>query len=143
VIRLHEENDSMSFSGCLLVRSLVDSQTEYLANVAKAPFALIGCEVLLENGYPGWKPEPESTLLKQFDAVHQEVMGFTPAVKVIHAGLECGIIGAKYPGMEMVSFGPNIRGAHSPSERMEISSVGEFWEILVALLAKTPKTDAA
>ena len=69
VIRLHEENDSMSFSGCLLVRSLVDSQTEYLANVAKAPFALIGCEVLLENGYPGWKPEPESTLLKQFDAV--------------------------------------------------------------------------
>ena len=143
VIRLHEENDSMSFSGCLLVRSLVDSQTEYLANVAKAPFALIGCEVLLENGYPGWKPEPESNLLKQFDAVHQEVMGFTPTVKVIHAGLECGIIGAKYPGMEMVSFGPNIRGAHSPSERMEISSVGEFWEILVALLAKTPKTDAA
>jgi dipeptidase D len=60
-------------------------------------------------------------------------------VKVIHAGLECGIIGAKYPGMEMVSFGPNIRGAHSPTERMEIDSVGDFWRLLVALLASVPK----
>lgn len=139
VISLHEHNDSLAFSGCLLVRSLVDSQTQFLACVAKAPFALIGCDVKLENGYPGWKPEPSSKLLQQFDQVHNEVMGFTPQVKVIHAGLECGIIGAKYPRMEMVSFGPNIRGAHSPSERMEISSVAEFWQILVTLLAHTPK----
>jgi dipeptidase D len=62
-------------------------------------------------------------------------MGFDANVKVIHAGLECGIIGAKYPGMEMVSFGPNIRGAHSPDERLEISSVADFWRLLVTLLA--------
>ncbi|WP_417552732.1 aminoacyl-histidine dipeptidase [Marinomonas fungiae] len=143
VVRLQEDNDSLSFSACLLVRSLVDSQTQFLASVAKAPFTLIDCDVRLENGYPGWKPEPESTLLQQFDAVHNEVMGFTPQVKVIHAGLECGIIGAKYPGMEMISFGPNIRGAHSPSERMEISSVAEFWQILVTLLEQTPKVNPA
>ncbi|SBS31975.1 Cytosol non-specific dipeptidase [Marinomonas aquimarina] len=140
VIQLQDDNDSMAFSGCLLVRSLVDSQTQFLAAVASAPFELIGCEVLLENGYPGWKPEPNSNLLQHFNSVHQQVMGFAPSVKVIHAGLECGIIGAKYPGMEMVSFGPNIRGAHSPSERLQISSVAEFWQILVTLLAQTPKT---
>lgn len=139
VVRLLPEGSGLSFSACLLVRSLVDTQTDYLARVAAAPFELIGCDVLLENGYPGWKPQPDQGLLKQFNQIHQEVMGFEPNVKVIHAGLECGIIGAKYPNMEMVSFGPNIRGAHSPSERLEIASVAEFWELLKAMLAATPK----
>lgn len=139
VIRILVNQADIELSVCLLVRSLVDSQTEYLAKIAKAPFQLIGCEVLLENGYPGWKPEPHSNLLAHFHRVHEQVMGFEPNVKVIHAGLECGIIGAKYPAMEMVSFGPNIRGAHSPSERLQIDSVAEFWNILKTLLKYTPK----
>ncbi len=111
----------------------------YLARVAASAFELVGCDVMLENGYPGWKPNSDQALLKQFNQIHQDVMGFLPNVKVIHAGLECGIIGAKYPEMEMISFGPNIRGAHSPSERLEIASVKDFWLLLKALLKATPK----
>lgn len=127
-----------AFEACLLVRSLVDSAVEHLSYVAKSAFSLIQADVKLENGYPGWRPDPNAGLLKHFLTVHTEVMGHEANVKVIHAGLECGIIGAKYPGMEMVSFGPNIRGAHSPTERMEIDSVGDFWRLLVALLASVP-----
>lgn len=128
-----------AFDACLLVRSLVDSAVEHLAYVAKSAFSLIQADVKLENGYPGWRPDPNAGLLKHFLTVHTNVMGHEANVKVIHAGLECGIIGAKYPGMEMVSFGPNIRGAHSPTERMEIDSVGDFWRLLVALLESVPK----
>jgi dipeptidase D len=128
-----------SFDACLLVRSLVNSAVDHLALTAKSAFSLIDANVVLENGYPGWRPDPNAGLLKHFLAVHKDVMGQEANVKVIHAGLECGIIGAKYEGMEMVSFGPNIRGAHSPTERMEIDSVGDFWRLLVALLASVPK----
>ena len=128
-----------SFDACLLVRSLVDSAVDHLSNTAKSAFSLIDARVVLENGYPGWRPDPQAGLLKHFLAVHKEVTGQEANVKVIHAGLECGIIGAKYEGMEMVSFGPNIRGAHSPTERMEIDSVSDFWNLLVALLASVPK----
>ena len=142
VINLKNSKDGEKvFDACLLVRSLVDSAVEHLAYVAKSAFSLIHADVNLENGYPGWRPDPNAGLLKHFLDVHQEVMGQEANVKVIHAGLECGIIGAKYAGMEMVSFGPNIRGAHSPTERMEIDSVGDFWRLLEALLASTPKTD--
>jgi len=140
VINLRNTEDGKkAFDACLLVRSLVDSAVEHLAYVAKSAFSLIHAEVKLENGYPGWRPDPNAGLLKHFLTVHTEVMGHEANVKVIHAGLECGIIGAKYPGMEMVSFGPNIRGAHSPTERMEIESVGDFWRLLVALLESVPK----
>lgn len=139
VIKLTPEGSGLAFSACLLVRSLVDSQMNYLARVAASAFELVGCDVMLENGYPGWKPNSDQALLKQFNQIHQDVMGFLPNVKVIHAGLECGIIGAKYPEMEMISFGPNIRGAHSPSERLEIASVKDFWLLLKALLKATPK----
>ena len=139
VMNLYNTADGKkAFEACLLVRSLVDSAVEHLAYVAKSAFSLIQADVKLENGYPGWRPDPNAGLLKHFLTVHTEVMGHEANVKVIHAGLECGIIGAKYPGMEMVSFGPNIRGAHSPTERMEIDSVGDFWRLLVALLASVP-----
>ncbi|MBR7888012.1 aminoacyl-histidine dipeptidase [Marinomonas sp. A79] len=127
------------FDARLLVRSLVDSAVAYHSLMAKSAFSLIEAQVTLENGYPGWRPDPNAGLLKHFLAVHKDITGYAANVKVIHAGLECGIIGAKYPGMEMVSFGPNIRGAHSPAERMEIDSVGDFWNLLVALLASTPQ----
>jgi len=120
---------------CLLPRSLADSKTAFLAEKTAACLNLAGISVKLENDYPGWLPDPNTGLLKQFLDIHRIEMGFDANVKVIHAGLECGIIGAKYPGMEMVSFGPNIRGAHSPDERLEISSVADFWRLLVTLLA--------
>ncbi|SBS38280.1 Cytosol non-specific dipeptidase [Marinomonas spartinae] len=136
VINLKNDVDgSKCFDACLLVRSLLDSAVEHHAQTAKSVFNLIGADVALENAYPGWRPDPQSGLLKHFLEVHKEITGKEANVKVIHAGLECGVIGAKYSGMEMVSFGPNIRGAHSPAERMEIASVGEFWRLLVALLA--------
>ncbi len=131
VVRL----DKGDFSVCLLARSLQDSQTDALAQKTAACLALAGISAQFESEYPGWLPDPNTGLLKQFLDIHQQEMGFPAKVKVIHAGLECGIIGAKYPQMEMVSFGPNIRGAHSPQERLEISSVDDFWRLLVTLLA--------
>lgn len=130
------------FHLCALVRSLRDSATADLADRFAALFDLIGARVRVENAYPGWTPRPDSELLARFCRLHRERLGSEPAVKVIHAGLECGILGGKYPHLEMISFGPLIRGAHSPDERAEIASVGEFWTLLRALvedLARSPQ----
>lgn len=117
-----------------LVRSLHDSAAQDLADRLRAVFELTGAKVRLENGYPGWTPQRDSELLTRFQRVHHEQLGSEPAVKVIHAGLECGILGGKYPALEMISFGPLIRGAHSPDERVEVASVEEFWTLLRALV---------
>ncbi|QTF93218.1 aminoacyl-histidine dipeptidase [Halomonas sp. BM-2019] len=122
------------FHLCALVRSLRDSATADLADRFQALFKLIGARVRVENAYPGWTPRPDSELLARVCRLHREAMGGDPAVKVIHAGLECGILGGKYPHLEMISFGPLIRGAHSPDERVEIASVAEFWTLLRALV---------
>ncbi|MCS2610976.1 aminoacyl-histidine dipeptidase [Halomonas dongshanensis] len=119
---------------CALVRSLHDSATDAMADRFSALFGLMGARVKVDNGYPGWAPNPQSTLLETFKARHQALLGAEPAVKVIHAGLECGILGAKYPELDMISFGPLIRGAHSPDERVELESVVEFWSMLRALI---------
>ncbi|WP_447957157.1 aminoacyl-histidine dipeptidase [Vreelandella sp. EE7] len=117
---------------CALVRSLHDSATTALADRFSALFGLMGARVRVENGYPGWAPNPQSELLATFKERHQALLGVEPAVKVIHAGLECGILGSKYPHLDMISFGPLIRGAHSPDERVELESVEEFWKMLRA-----------
>lgn len=122
------------FHLCALVRSLRDSATADLAERFLALFELIGARGRVENAYPGWTPQPDSDLLVRFCRLHRERLGSDPAVKVIHAGLECGILGGKYPHLEMISFGPLIRGAHSPDERVEIASVAEFWTLLRALV---------
>lgn len=122
------------FHLCALVRSLHDSATQALADRFSALFGLMGARVKVENGYPGWAPNPQSDLLSTFKAQHATLLGKEPAVKVIHAGLECGILGAKYPELDMISFGPLIRGAHSPNERVELDSVSEFWAMLRALI---------
>ncbi|MCP1315948.1 M20/M25/M40 family metallo-hydrolase, partial [Halomonas sp. 707D7] len=122
------------FHLCALVRSLHDSATQALADRFSALFGLMGARVKVENGYPGWAPNPQSALLSTFKAQHAALLGKEPAVKVIHAGLECGILGAKYPELDMISFGPLIRGAHSPNERVELDSVTEFWAMLRALI---------
>lgn len=122
------------FRLCALVRSLRDSATRDMADRFAALFELIGARTRVENAYPGWAPAADSPLLSRFRYLHHKLLGVEPAVKVIHAGLECGIIGAKYPALDMISFGPQIRGAHSPDERVEIDSVEEFWLLLRGLL---------
>lgn len=131
------------FEACLLVRSLRDSDLWALAQRIRWLFQLVGAEVSSANAYPGWTPSASSPLLQHFQRVHEGLFAQSAAVKVIHAGLECGIIGARYPRLDMVSFGPVIRGAHSPEERVEIASVGAFWDLLVALLAQLPAASGA
>ena len=122
----------------LMVRSLLDSGTWMLAREVESLFGLAGFAVEMEGGYPGWAPNPQSPLLALFQQVYQREFGAESGVQVIHAGLECGIIGAKYPAMDMVSFGPTIRGAHAPGERVEVASVGKAWQLLKAVLAAVP-----
>ncbi|MEA3251572.1 MAG: aminoacyl-histidine dipeptidase [Pseudomonadota bacterium] len=135
--------ESGRFHLCALVRSLRDSATADIADRFRALFGLIGAATRVENAYPGWTPEPDSPLLTRFRELHQQKLGVDPEVKVIHAGLECGILGGKYPALEMISFGPQIRGAHSPDERVEIDSVEEFWLLLRALVEKLAAGQAA
>jgi dipeptidase D len=119
-----------------MVRSLLDSRANLLAQEIASLFGLIAAQVTLEGGYPGWTPNPDSALLALCQRVYRRDYQAEALVKVIHAGLECGIIGAKYPGMDMVSFGPDIRGAHAPGERVNIASVGRVWALLQAILAE-------
>jgi len=88
------------------------------------------------SGYPGWKPEPQSEVVRKLKDVYKDTFGQETRLVAMHAGLECGVIGEKYPGMQMVSFGPQIESPHSPNERIEIPSVGEFWKFLKATLEK-------
>ncbi|GHE22145.1 aminoacyl-histidine dipeptidase [Halomonas urumqiensis] len=122
------------FMLCSLVRSLRDTATHDMADRLAALFELIGARTRVENAYPGWTPQPDSALLARFCRLHRQRLGSDPEIKVIHAGLECGILGGKYPHLEMISFGPLIRGAHSPDERVELASVTEFWDLLRALV---------
>ena len=92
-----------------------------------------------EQGYPGWEPNLDSALLARARSVYREKLGAEPEVKAIHAGLECGILGTNYPDMQMISFGPNIRGAHSPDEKVQISSVQKFWGYLMEALKRIPQ----
>jgi dipeptidase D len=88
------------------------------------------------GGYPGWKPEPASDIVRLCKTVHQEKLGTVPELVAMHAGLECGVIGEKYPGMQLISFGPHIVDVHSPSERLKISSVAPFYAFLTGLLER-------
>ncbi|SDK09488.1 aminoacyl-histidine dipeptidase [Billgrantia gudaonensis] len=127
--------DGGAFHLCALVRSLHDSATANLVDRFRGLFELIGARTRVENAYPGWTPQPDSELLARFRRLHRQQLGSEPVVQVIHAGLECGILAGKYPHLEMISFGPLIRGAHSPDERVELDSVSEFWMLLRGLVA--------
>jgi dipeptidase D len=93
-------------------------------------------EVTPDVGYPGWQPDFTSPLLEQGCVLHEKMFGHRPAVKAIHAGLECGILKSKKPDVDILSFGPTIRGAHSPTERLQIDTVEPFWQFLKQLLAE-------
>ena len=95
-----------------------------------------GIRVEQNGGYPGWKPEPGSEIVRLAKCVHEELLGTAPELVAIHAGLECGVIGEKYPGMQMIAFGPHIVDVHSPGEKIRISSVPPFWRFLTGLLER-------
>lgn len=118
---------------CLL-RSSIETAIKDLQNAVSCALTLAGAHVEFSGGYPGWEPDPDSELLKTMMDVYKSATGKLPEVKVVHAGLECGIIGSKYPGMEMVSCGPTIQYPHSPDERVEIASVERFWKYILKVL---------
>ena len=122
----------------ILARSSSDSMKDFLADSLEACFSMAGMKVELSGAYSGWQPDVHSPILHAMTTSYQQQFGNEPAVKVIHAGLECGIIGATYPGLDMVSFGPTLRSPHSPDERAYIPSVAKFYAFLVATLEQTP-----
>ncbi|WP_299781413.1 aminoacyl-histidine dipeptidase [uncultured Formosa sp.] len=123
--------------GCL-TRSSVESSKWDLANALRSTFELTGCEVACTGDYPGWAPKMDSSILKVLDATYEKMHGEKAHVAACHAGLECGIIGSNYPEMEMISFGPTIKGAHSPDERASISSVQKYWKFVLEILKEIP-----
>lgn len=128
------EADATDISVKCLLRSSVDSKKEELASMVESVFTLAGAKVEFSGSYSGWNPNLDSTILNTMKEVYKQEFGEEAAVKVIHAGLECGILGAIEPKLDMVSFGPTIRHPHSPDEKINIESVGKFWKLLVATL---------
>ncbi len=121
-----------------LTRSSVDSSKEATAWKIAAVFHLIGAEVKLSGGYPGWKPNMNSPILKVMSDVYKKLYGKTPEIKAIHAGLECGLIGGVYPNLDMISFGPTIKYPHSPDEKVNVPSVKKFFDFLCETLKQMP-----
>lgn len=121
-----------------LLRSSVESRKEELASMIESAFALAGAKVEFSGGYPGWKPNLESPILKEMSQIYEKKFGKEPKVMIIHAGLECGILGTHYPNMDMISFGPTIRYPHSPDEKVNIATVKMFWDFLLATLENIP-----
>ncbi len=126
--------------GCL-VRSSGDSLKRDMSNELKSVFELAGLQVSFSGDYPGWSPNPDSKILKILQSNYKLIFGDEPKVVACHAGLECGIIGRNYPELDMVSFGPTIRGAHSPDERVSVTSVQKFWKFILEVLKDIPKKD--
>ena len=117
-------------------RSSVDFAKDNIATSVASIFSLAGAEVIYGDGYPGWQPDMDSRVLKVGKEVYETKFGTIPEIKAIHAGLECGLLGAKFPGTEMISFGPTIEGAHSPDERVNIPAVVKFYDLLKNMLVK-------
>lgn len=115
-------------------RSSVASEIVEITQSVSCIFSLGGADLSWNEGYPGWKPDLNSPILKVALSTYRQLYGKEPDVKAIHAGLECGIIGEKYPGMDMVSFGPTLEGVHSPDEKMHIDTVEKFWNFLLGIL---------
>ncbi|MCL8537012.1 aminoacyl-histidine dipeptidase [Chryseobacterium gallinarum] len=122
-----------------LTRSSVESSKYSTAEQLKSVAELAGMNVEFSGSYPGWKPKPGSEIVQLMEKIYTEKFSEKPHVVACHAGLECGIIGANYPEMEMVSFGPTIRGAHSPDEKANIPSAQKFWSFLKDILANIPQ----
>ncbi|MGC6298211.1 aminoacyl-histidine dipeptidase [Pasteurella multocida] len=130
-----EENE---IKGTILIRSLIHSGNRYIGSLLKSLVALTGAEMTLSGYYPGWEPYNDAPIVGLTEKVYADVLGYAPVVKVIHAGLECGLLKKIYPDMDMVSIGPTIRNAHSPDEKVHIPAVQTYWALLTKLLAAIP-----
>ena len=122
-----------------LQRSSVDSTRDEVAMTIKSCFENMGCEVVQSGEYPGWQPNPNSEILEIMEQLYKDMFNENPQVKACHAGLECGILGKHLHGVDMISFGPNIRAAHSPDEKVQISSVQKFWKFYLETLKQIPE----
>ncbi|NDB36546.1 MAG: M20/M25/M40 family metallo-hydrolase, partial [Flavobacteriia bacterium] len=127
-----------NFTTQSLQRSSVESTKAEVCMTIRAAFENIGAHVEQTGDYPGWQPNRNSTILKVMEEIYSNLFHEKPHVKACHAGLECGILGKHLPGVEMISFGPNIRAAHSPDEKVQISSVQKCWSFLLETLKHIP-----
>ena len=125
--------------GMCLVRSFVDSAKMGIASSLESCFRLAGAKVVIDGEYPGWKPNPDSEILKISKEVYEKQYGEVPEAVAMHAGLECGILGATYPNWDMISMGPTIRYPHSPDEKVQISTVAKAWDFLLNVLKNIPE----
>jgi dipeptidase D len=122
-----------------LQRSSVDSAKDDVSTTVGSVFELMGCDVQYDGSYPGWEPNPNSEILTLMKHKYEILFGDDLKVTSIHAGLECGLLGKRYPGLDMISFGPTIKNPHSPDEKVNIKSVQKFWKLLLDVLKDTPK----
>lgn len=139
ISKIQVENGNIQIE--CLTRSSVESSKQDMINTLSAVFDLAGYEVSLSGDYPGWSPNMESPILKVLDSIYQKMHGERANVAACHAGLECGILGQNYPEMDMISFGPTIKGAHSPDERASISSAQKYWNFVLEILKNIPLKD--
>ena len=123
----------------ILIRSSRDSMRECCVETLESAFAMAGMKVETDGDYPAWQPNPQSEIVELMKGIYKEMFGTDNRVQVIHAGLECGVIGAKRPHMDLVSFGPTLRSPHTPNERCHIPSVGKYWDFVKEILVRIPK----
>jgi dipeptidase D len=135
VVRTRGKN----FTALVLIRSLHDDGRLETQRTVQSVFELANASIKFSGAYPGWKPNPDSAIMKTVSNTYQELFNKIPAVMVIHAGLECGLFKDAYPHWDMVSIGPTIKFPHSPDEKIEIATVAQYWQLLTAVLAKAPK----
>ncbi|MFZ7275446.1 aminoacyl-histidine dipeptidase [Avibacterium avium] len=120
----------------ILIRSLIESGKYYVQEMLKSLTALCGASVNFAGNYPGWKPHPDSKILALTSQIYADILGHQPEIKVIHAGLECGLLKKIYPNLDVVSIGPTIINAHSPDEKVHIPAVQTYWQLLTRILAE-------
>ncbi len=135
IVETHEDEVYMLTSQ----RSSMDSEKRDLAKKVKLAMEVGGAEVSVGDGYPAWEPNIDSPILQQAAKIYEGKYGHKPVIEAIHAGLECGLIGEKYPNMDMLSFGPNLEDVHSPDEKIQISSTKKCWDLLVEIIKHTPE----
>ncbi len=133
------KSDNGKISISTLQRSLIDEGKDNLAADVRKAFENAGFKAESSGDYPGWKPNPDSTILKEMKEIYNNKFGKIPEVKVIHAGLECGLLGSVYTNWDMISFGPTIRWPHSPDEKVNIVTVQKFWDFLLETLKHVPE----
>lgn len=122
-----------------LIRSLIDSGREQVQSMLTSLAQLSGADVKFSGAYPGWKPNPDSPVMAIVNQTYQDIYHKEPVIMVIHAGLECGLFKKPYPDMDMVSIGPTIRFPHGPDEMVNITTVGQYWQLLLAVLERIPE----